>query len=64
MARLFPVLWEISTGRSEGGLARESGQMVLIPAGEFQMGSNDLSNEKPVHVDAFYMDKYEATNSQ
>ncbi len=35
--------------------------MVLIPAGEFQMGSNDGDDdEKPVHtvyVDAFYMDK-------
>ena len=42
--------------------------MVLIPAGEFQMGSNDGDDdEKPVHtvyVDAFYMDKYEVTNAQ
>ena len=42
--------------------------MVLIPAGEFQMGSNDGgSDEKPVHtvyVDAFYMDIYEVTNAQ
>ena len=42
--------------------------MVLIPAGEFQMGSNSGSfDEKPVHsvyVDAFYMDKYEVTNAQ
>jgi formylglycine-generating enzyme required for sulfatase activity len=42
--------------------------MVLIPAGEFRMGSNSgSSNEKPVHsvyVDAFYMDKYEVTNAQ
>ena len=40
--------------------------MVLIPAGEFEMGSNDgPNNEQPVHtvyVDAFYMDKYEVTN--
>ena len=42
--------------------------MVLIPAGEFQMGSEDADayvNEQPVHtvhVDAFYMDKYEVTN--
>ena len=40
--------------------------MVLIPAGEFQMGSDDgQEDEKPVHtvyVDAFYMDKYEVTN--
>ena len=37
--------------------------MVLIPAGKFQMGSNDGAfDEKPVHtvyVDAFYMDIYE-----
>ena len=44
--------------------------MVLIPAGEFRMGSNSSDardNEKPVHsvyVDAFYMDKYEVTNAQ
>ena len=42
--------------------------MVLIPAGEFQMGSNSgESDEKPVHsvyVDAFYMDEYEVTNAE
>ena len=40
-------------------------EMVEIPAGTFQMGSNDGSNdEKPVHtvnVKAFYMSKYETT---
>ena len=42
--------------------------MVLIPAGEFQMGSNDPEsgvNEQPihtVHIDAFYMDTHEVTN--
>ena len=44
------------------------GDMVLIPAGEFQMGSNHGdSDERPVHtvyVDAFYMDKYEVTNAE
>ena len=42
--------------------------MVLIPAGEFQMGSDDgYEDEQPVHtvyVDAFYMDVYEVTNAQ
>ena len=41
--------------------------MVLIPAGEFQMGSNDNTDEKPVHtvyIDAFYIDAYEVTNAQ
>ena len=39
--------------------------MVLIPAGEFQMGSSENTDEKPVHtvhIEAFYMDKYEVTN--
>ena len=42
--------------------------MVLILAGEFQMGNNNGdSDEKPVHtvyVDAFYIDKYEVTNAE
>ena len=44
--------------------------MVLIPAGSFEMGSEDADardDERPVHtvhLDAFYMDKYEVTNAQ
>ena len=41
--------------------------MILILAGEFQMGSNDNTDEKPihtVHIDAFYIDIYEVTNAQ
>jgi serine/threonine protein kinase/formylglycine-generating enzyme required for sulfatase activity len=41
--------------------------MMLVPAGEFTMGSNNgETNEKPVHIvnlNAFYMDKYEVTNA-
>ena len=48
------------------GVAPEG--MVLIPAGDFQMRSNeDYDGEKPLHtvyVDAFYMDKYKVTNAQ
>jgi len=39
-------------------------EMVKIPAGTFEMGSNDYNNEKPVHsvsVNGFYMSKYETT---
>jgi serine/threonine-protein kinase len=41
--------------------------MVLIPAGEFTMGSDDTGDvgSRPAHeiyLDAFYMDKYEVTN--
>ena len=42
--------------------------MVLIPAGEFKMGSHTgKNNERPVHtvyLDAFYMDTHEVTNAQ
>ena len=41
--------------------------MVLIPAGDFEMGSNDYDGGKPVHtvyLDAFYIDKYEVTVGQ
>ncbi|MCY3743968.1 MAG: formylglycine-generating enzyme family protein [Candidatus Poribacteria bacterium] len=44
--------------------------MALIPAGEFEMGSDDVEGddiEQPVHivyVDAFYMDTHEVTNAQ
>ena len=42
--------------------------MVLIPAGQFQMGSNDdeaQNDEQPVHtvhINAFFMDEHEVTN--
>ena len=44
--------------------------MVLIPAGEFQMGSNDAEAEvdeqpvRTVYIDAFYMDETEVTNAE
>ena len=44
-----------------------SSEMVLIPAGSFQMGSdNGRPNETPVHqvsLGAFYIDKHETTNA-
>lgn len=48
----------------------EKDGMVLIPAGEFQMGSQDavaFNDEKPVHtvyIDQFYIDQYPVTNAQ
>ena len=52
-----------------------SGEMVLVPAGNFQMGCSLLHNdgypctsdELPLHtvyLDPFHIDKYEVTNSQ
>ena len=48
-------------------LGKDGAPMVLIPAGEFQMGSNYRAVEQPVHtvyVDAFYMDVHEVTVGQ
>jgi formylglycine-generating enzyme required for sulfatase activity len=47
--------------RSEDGA-----QMVLVPAGEFTMGSNDSDDVRPPHriyLDAFSIDKYETANA-
>jgi len=60
----FPIPKDTSLGISTPE------DMVLIPAGEFQMGSdNEKANdrEKPVstvYVDTFYMDKSPVTNAQ
>ena len=47
---------------------KDGAPMVLVPAGEFTMGSNDgRDDEKPVHrvsLDAYYIDKYEVTIRQ
>lgn len=47
---------------------RDGKEMILIPAGEFVMGSNEGSNdEKPPHtvyLDAFYIDRFPVTNAE
>ena len=67
------VPWDVQLekqARPKAAAMPAATEMVLIPAGDFQMGSNDSNaddDEKPVHtvyVDAFYIDKYEVTNAQ
>ena len=49
-------------------IGKEGAPMVLIPAGEFWMGSSDGEGSKDEHprhyvrLDTFYMDKFEVTN--
>ena len=69
--RGYPLTWEFELTKKELAktlIGQDGVEMMLIPAGEFQMGSNDgYGNEEPVHtvyVDAFYMDKYEVTNAE
>jgi sulfatase modifying factor 1 len=41
--------------------------LILIPGGEFIMGSDSKGDHNPahrVHIDSFYMDQYEVTNEQ
>ena len=49
-------------------IGADPNEMVLIPAGEFIMGTDErLPDEGPEHkvvLDAFYIDKYEVTNLQ
>jgi formylglycine-generating enzyme required for sulfatase activity len=52
----------------ESRIGEKPNPMVLVPAGEFVMGTNDrLPDEGPEHkvtLPAFYIDKYEVTNLQ
>jgi len=46
---------------------RAGQEMILIPAGEFSMGSAKYNNEKPIHrvyLDAFYISRYPVTNAE
>jgi formylglycine-generating enzyme required for sulfatase activity len=52
--------------KKERLLAKFKESMVLIPAGEFQMGSNESDDEKPIHpvyLDDYLIDQYEVTAS-
>ena len=66
-AAIEQFLQGLEEEKSSSQLDANNANMVLIPAGEFQMGSNDndaYDDEKPEHtvyVDAFYIDKYEVT---
>lgn len=60
------------SGASESSAPEFTGKdgapMVLVPAGEFSMGSPDgASDERPVHqvqLDAYYIDKFEVTTGR
>jgi formylglycine-generating enzyme required for sulfatase activity len=67
------VVWVVMQAQSQGLVKEISNsigmQFVLIPAGEFMMGSNDGdSDERPVHrvllTKPFYLGKYEVTQGE
>jgi formylglycine-generating enzyme len=57
---------EIMTAALPG--IKEKCDMILIPAGPFIMGTDGIKEEQrpkhKVYIDAFYIDRYEATNAQ
>ena len=57
---------EIMTAALPG--IKEKCDMILIPAGSFIMGIDDIKEEQrpshKVYVDTFYIDRYEVTNAQ
>jgi iron(II)-dependent oxidoreductase len=68
-ALLLPVFLILSAGCSQE--ARDSDvpltEAVLIPGGEFLMGSGTEGDHSPAHkvrIDSFYIDKFEVTNAQ
>jgi len=62
-------IFDLVLVRDQTGTLVGLGGMVLIPAGEFEMGdtfNEGESGELPVHavdIDAFYLDRYEVTKS-
>ena len=61
---LYIILMLLAT--PVGSAFAENKTMVLIPAGEFQMGSKAAEDEIPhtVHLSAFTIDKFEVTQEQ
>jgi len=57
-----------AAGVSAQGVEQLPAGMVLVPAGEFVMGSESFyEDERPAHpvrMDAFYLDRHEVTNAQ
>ncbi len=69
---LLCLLWIVAVGGQEEIALKTPAdtehQMIMVPAGEFTMGTDrGEADERPahvVHVDTFYCDKYEVTNGQ
>jgi len=45
-------------------IGKDGAPALLIPAGKFTMGDNEVLPRKEIYLDAFYMDKYEVTTSR
>jgi formylglycine-generating enzyme required for sulfatase activity len=63
-----PTIALTSTEAPNSSVAIPEVEMILVPEGEFIMGRDDTNEEvgpsHTVYLDAYYIDKYEVTNSQ
>jgi len=65
-----PLTTSLTNGIIQQTSEKDGMEMVYVPAGSFTMGSNsseadtDEIPEHEVYLDAFWIDKYEVTNSQ
>lgn len=59
------LLISSSSAATEGAKGKDGAPLIVIPAGPFQMGSNEgLPNERPEHtvtLPAYYIDQFEIT---
>ncbi|WP_225974129.1 formylglycine-generating enzyme family protein [Arachidicoccus ginsenosidivorans] len=58
---------QLAAATTTGGADFDSGKMVFIKGGSFQMGSDQFADAQPIHkvtVSSFYMDTHEVTNDQ
>lgn len=53
--------WFPAAGPAAEITARDGAPAVLIPAGSFVMGDDERSPRREVHLDAFYIDRFEVT---
>ncbi len=64
---LLLALEAASAGAPPAGVGLDGAPMVLVPAGPFTMGSNEVPDEQPIHevdLEAFYLDRFEVTTAR
>lgn len=59
---IIPTVAPTPTEASNSSAAIPEVEMILVPEGEFIMGSDDDGSVQTVYLDAYYIDKYEVTN--
>jgi formylglycine-generating enzyme required for sulfatase activity len=58
----FAATWYLmNRGDSTVRVGKDGAPAVLVPAGKFTMGDDEVSPRRQIYVDAFYMDRFETT---